>query len=274
MTTVTITGTGTPIATATAGPGVLVRHGNVALQFDCGRGTTMRLAEIGVAPGELDAVFITHHHSDHVVGLSDLLMTRWIDNSGSQTVVAPTGPATDIIGRLLDPWEAELSMRQAHRGYSGSANANLVGFDPSSSLQVVWQKGRVTVEAMLVDHGDVIPAVGYRVATPDRVVAVSGDATVGDALATLAQDADVFVCEAYSQSLMGAAMPDPGPLMAYHASATEVGALADEAGVDTLMLTHLIPPPVDDQQRGVFAAEVRSGGFSGNLVVATDLTTA
>ena len=78
-TTVTLTGTGVPHPSpGRAGAGVLVRSGDVALQFDAGRGTVIRLAEAGIAPHQLSAVFLTHVHSDHVVDLADVAMTRWI----------------------------------------------------------------------------------------------------------------------------------------------------------------------------------------------------
>ena len=76
-TTVVLTGTGMPHAQpGRAGPGVMVRHGELVLQFDAGRATVLRLVEAGVRPGDVDAVFITHHHSDHLTGLVDLVFTR------------------------------------------------------------------------------------------------------------------------------------------------------------------------------------------------------
>ena len=78
-TTVTITGTGCPIPSAhRSGPGVLVQTNDVGLQFDAGRGTTQRLASCELWPTDLDAFFATHHHSDHLVGFADLLLTRWV----------------------------------------------------------------------------------------------------------------------------------------------------------------------------------------------------
>ncbi|MFZ9157139.1 MAG: hypothetical protein ACO230_03505, partial [Ilumatobacteraceae bacterium] len=66
-TTVILTGTGVPHpAPGRAGAGVMVRHGDVSLQFDAGRGTVMRMMEAGVAPVDLTAQFVTHYHSDHV----------------------------------------------------------------------------------------------------------------------------------------------------------------------------------------------------------------
>jgi ribonuclease BN (tRNA processing enzyme) len=76
-TVVTLTGTGVPHPSpGRAGPGTLVRCGDTALQFDAGRGTVLRLAEAGCGLHELSAVFLTHVHSDHVVDLTDVVMTR------------------------------------------------------------------------------------------------------------------------------------------------------------------------------------------------------
>src|SRR5687768_7745139 len=102
MTSVTITGSGTPVPSATrAGPGVLVRTGDLSLQFDAGRSTVQRLAACGVRPDDLDAVFITHHHSDHLTGMQDLVLTRWtapgITARASLPIVAPTGPSVSFL---------------------------------------------------------------------------------------------------------------------------------------------------------------------------------
>ena len=96
---VTITGTGTPIPTPDrAGPGVLVEvepqtGETVRVQFDAGRNTVMRLHGAGTSPGGLDALFLTHHHSDHLVGVDDLLLTRWVMDRGQDHVASLPEPS-------------------------------------------------------------------------------------------------------------------------------------------------------------------------------------
>ena len=272
-TTVTITGSGTPIVVpGQAGPGVLVQSGDVAIQIDVGRGTTMRLADIGLPLTDLTAVCITHHHSDHLVGLADLLMSRWIDGGADQLpVVAPTGEATNIARRVLEPWTAEMAMRRDHRQYPGEPTAEVLGFDPSDLPTEVFEAGGVRVLASSVEHEPVLPAVGYRIETADGVVAISGDTRVCDALANLARGAAVFVCEAFRLEGTEGLISDAQALSAYHADSEAIGRLAAEAEVDTLILTHLIPPVRSPNDKLAFEADARSGGFEGQVVVASDL---
>ena len=105
-TTVTITGTGCPIPDAErAGPGVLVDVDGLRLQFDAGRSTVQRLAGAGLPYAEIDAVFITHHHSDHLTGLQDLVLTRWVMARGEVRppfpIVVPAGPAESFVREML-----------------------------------------------------------------------------------------------------------------------------------------------------------------------------
>ena len=104
---VILTGTGVPHPRpGRAGAGTLVRHGDVVLQFDAGRSTVMRLMEAGASPHTLTALFVTHVHSDHLVGLPDVAMTRWIQQqlepTGPLVVVAPEGASARFVQRMLD----------------------------------------------------------------------------------------------------------------------------------------------------------------------------
>ena len=279
---VIITGSGIPIPNPhRAGPGVLVQYtddlsgATMNLQFDAGRSTVQRLAGAGLwAPTELDAVFVTHHHSDHLTGLPDVLLTRWTmdrqDKCPPLPVVAPNGPCFELVSSLLDPWTDELENRAVHAGRTTRPDIDYIGFDATDPASVVWSSGDVRVLAGLVHHEPIEPAVGYRIETPDGVVAISGDTRVCDEVARLADGADVLVYEVIRTA----------PILAegvrthvtdYHADSFEVGRQAAEIDTPVLILTHLLPQPNTDDEVKAFIDEVRAGGYEGELIAANDL---
>lgn len=276
---VIITGTGHPWPHPDrAGPGVLVKHDGLALQFDAGRATSMRMAAAGVACGDLDALFITHHHSDHIVGVPDILMTAWIMGRDEPLpVVVPDGEGTRIVTRMLDVWDGELTTRAGSRRSTCPSPA-LLAFQAGPEAQTVWRSDTVTVTAIEVHHEPLAPAVAYRVETPDGAVVISGDTTVCAEIESISRGADVLVHEAMRAGVLrrGAeanpqALERAAGLKSIHADAVEVGALAQRAGVRTLILTHLIPAPETDRHREGFIADVRAGGFEGEVIVGHDL---
>lgn len=276
MTTVTITGTGCPIPSASrAGPGVLVRHGDVALQFDVGRSTVMRLTGAGLPLQDLTAVFLTHHHSDHLTGLQDLVLTRWVMDRRAEApplpVIAPSGPAVDFVETMLDAWDHDIAVRNEHTGRSDLPAVELRPFEYPVAPSVVWRGGDVTVLAGQVRHEPVHPAVGYRIETPEGVVAITGDTLVCDEVAELARGADVLVYEAMRFEPLEQLPAERRFVLDYHADTRLIGAQAAELGVGTLVLTHLIPPPDRPGERESFAADVRAAGYEGALMVADDL---
>ncbi len=120
---VTLTGTGIPpVEPGRAGAGCLVRfrddRSTTALQFDAGRATALRLAEAGQDPAVLDALFVTHHHSDHVSGIPDLVMAGWLKRPlpSLPTLVAPAGPAVRFLETMLDPYVDDIDVRVRHTG--------------------------------------------------------------------------------------------------------------------------------------------------------------
>ena len=279
---VTITGTGTPIPTPDrAGPGVLVEvepqtGETVRVQFDAGRNTVMRLQGAGTSPGGLDALFLTHHHSDHLVGVDDLLLTRWVMDRGQDLpairVVMPAGPCVRFVDGLADRWSEDLAVRAEHAKWRSGPQVDVLAFGYPTSPTEVWRSGDVRVLAGQVRHEPVHPAVGYRIETPDGVVVVSGDTLVCEEMADLSVGADVLVYEAmrFSEILR---LPEHRRFIAdYHADTVEIGRQAGELRVPTLVLTHLIPPPASDADEEAFVADVRSGGYTGEVVVARDLT--
>lgn len=279
---VTITGTGVPhLSPGRAGPGALVSSGDIHLQFDAGRATSLRLCEAGVRTTDLSALFVTHHHSDHLVGLDDVLFSRWLESQGRFTplpVIAPQGPAIDFLDGMLDRWQADIDVRRNHTGRDDHPAPNLRPFDPAPTLaepQQVWQQHGVRVLARSVHHEPVLPAVAYRVETPDHVVVISGDTRVCQEIADLAVGADVLVHEAFRTDALRpafASVPHLEGIAAYHADTVQLGAMAQECGVPKLMLTHLIPAPEPGRTtKQDFIDDVRRGGYMGEVIVADDL---
>ena len=278
---VVLTGTGVPHPRpGCAGAGALVRHGDVALQFDAGRSTVMRLMEAGTSPGALSAVLLTHVHSDHVVGLPDVAMTRWVQQQLSATgplvVVAPAGGAARFVRRMLEPYDDDLALRIEHVG-AAPIEVDLRPFDVPSTPEVVWTSddGQVRVLAVAVHHEPVPEAVAYRVETPDGAVVISGDTRVCDEVANLAEGADVLVHEACRATAMAPLIAGTvfETIFSYHADTAALGRMAADVGVPHVVLTHLIPPVESPADAAAFAQDLRDGGYEGRITVGEDLTT-
>lgn len=241
-TTVTITGTGVPhLAPGRAGPGVLIEYGDIRLQFDAGRATALRLTEAGVKMKQLTALFITHHHSDHLTGLTDLLFARWVENQVGFVplpVIAPLGPSVHFLEHMMDPWERDIADRVSHVGRNDHPAANVIGFDPGPAAHApveVWAD----------------EATGVRVLA--RTV---HEAFRRDALLAFVEVAPQLV-----------------HIAAYHADTVELGALAERISMPTVLLTHLIPSPGSGTTtKDDYVDDLRRGGYQGGVIVADDLT--
>jgi len=278
-TAVILTGTGVPHpAPGRAGAGVMVRHGEVSLQFDAGRGTVMRMVEAGVAPVDLTAQFVTHYHSDHVVDLADVAMTRWITqqlrHTGPLRVVTPNGPARAFVERMLDAYDDDIHVRMEHTN-APAPRVEIDSFDAPVAPAEVWRSsdGEVRVSAVGVRHEPVRDAVAYRVDTPDGSVVISGDTRACTEVFELARGAELVVHEACRTAAMAKAIAGTvfESIFAYHSDTVEVGRLAQRYGIPRLVLTHLIPAPQNDKDEERFADDVRAGGFTGELTVGRDL---
>ena len=272
MSRVVLTGTGVPVPDPErAGAGTLVELDGVRLQVDAGRGTVMRLTGSMTPVADLDAVLLTHHHSDHLTGLADLVLTRWIAGAHRTTIVAPEGPTAVFAAGVLDQWHDDVAVRIAHADHDGPPAVDVVAFAAPATPVEVWRAGAVTVTAVAVHHEPVLPAVAYRIDGPSGSVVVSGDTVVCAEVEALAAGADVLVHEVRLRSFAEAVVGTHyEAIAAYHADAVDLGAAAERAGVGRLVLTHFIPPPTDGYQP--FVDEVRRGGFTGELVAGPDLT--
>jgi len=274
---VIVTGTGTPLVQPhLAGPGVLIRYGDVILQFDAGRNTLARISATGTHISDLTAVFITHYHSDHLVGLQDIVLSHWVhdfeDVYAGFDLVAPNGSTARYCSRMLEAWDDDLDVRARHGGNrTAEPKTELIGFDVPDAPTEVWSQGDVRVIAGQVRHEPVIGAVGYRVETPDGVVVITGDTVVCDEVALLANGADVVVYESIRVDFVNSEFPPAMHYITeYHADTGDIGEQMEALGVPIVMLTHLIPATNLPGGDG-FEADLRQAGYTGRVVVCDDL---
>jgi ribonuclease Z len=257
---------------------VLVSYDDVHLQFDAGRGTVLRLADAGVSPADLSAQFITHYHSDHVVDLVDVVITRWVMRqlhpSAPLDIVVPEGPTRRFVERMLDPYDDDILIRREHVG-ADPIDMNVMSFAPTRSAQRVWSSkdGSVVVEAVAVHHEPVEAAVAFRVTTPDGAVVISGDTRVCEEVFELARGAEVLVHEACRRSAMADAIQGTAfeKIFDYHADSELLGEFAQRYDIAHVVLTHLIPQPKTEKQIAAFEADLRRGGYMGRVTVGSDL---
>ena len=194
---VRLIGTGTPIPSADRfGSAILVEADERLLLFDCGRGATIRLHQVHAsAVSGVQTVFLTHLHSDHVVGLPDLWLTGWaLGRLNPLRISGPDGtPAMTM--HLSQAYAADVIARQDPAEGLPSRGAELHGrvVEPG----IVYAEGAIRVIAFLVDHGHVAPAFGYRVEHAGRSVVISGDTKFSESLIAASSGADLILHAAW-----------------------------------------------------------------------------
>lgn len=270
---VVLLGTGTPNAEPDrSGPAVAVVVRGRAYLVDAGPGIVRRAAaarRAGVTAlrmENLTIVFLTHLHSDHTLGLPDLMLTPWVlDRTAPLSVYGPRGTSA-LTRRLLAAYDADIDNRvhgaQPHNDTGWRARAHDVAAGP------VYRDDLVTVTAFSVPHAGWREAYGYRFVTADRTIVISGDTRPDSAVVRACDGCDVLVHEVYSQEGFEQLPPE---WQRYHAgahtSSAALGALAARARPKLLVLTHGLPWRSTPE---AIVREVRAA-FDGAVTYANDL---
>ncbi len=191
---VTLLGTGGPPPILDRfGPSTLVEAGGRKFLFDAGRGALQRLFQLKIPFADISGLFLTHLHSDHVVGIPDLWLTGWIGQAwgGRKAALPVWGPAEtkEMMAHLERAFQFDIRIR-SHYPREGAA---IVAEDFTQGI--VYEKNGLKVTAFEVDHGRVKPAFGFRIDYAGRSVVLSGDTRLNENLICFAQGADLLVHE-------------------------------------------------------------------------------
>jgi ribonuclease BN (tRNA processing enzyme) len=252
------------------GPATAVVVGSRLFLFDAGPGVVRQISAAGIqlVPASLTKIFITHLHSDHTLGLADLIFTSWeMGRIAPFEMYGPPG-LQQMVAHLYEAYAEDIDIRThglEHRPAKGwPVNVH------ETQGGVVFDSAGVRVTAFKVPHGSWKWAFGYRIDTPSRSIVVSGDTRPSDELVREAQGVDVLVHTVYAEST---GEPERGDttnsyVRSFHTSDLQLGRLAARAKPKLLILTHIIRRGATDDQ---LIAGVHAGGFTGKVVVGKDL---
>ncbi|MDP6822145.1 MAG: MBL fold metallo-hydrolase [Dehalococcoidia bacterium] len=266
---VTLLGTGSPgYEPNRYGNSTLVRCGDEYLLFDCGRATGIRMAGAGLTPGLVNKLFLTHLHSDHVVGIPDFYITGWHENVnprvGPLRVWGPAG-TTQMMGHIHQAFEIDEGIRAAGLGIPHNEYL-------SSEIEpgVVYEGSGLRVTAFHVDHRPVVPAFGFKIEYGGRCVVISGDTRPSEAVIEAATNADLLIHEVMVGNRE--TFPDPerfDHVMSVHTSPGQAGEIFKRARPGLAAYSHIVffgDANVDDIER-----QTRET-YTGPLHIGEDLT--
>ena len=269
------TGGGPRPRKASSAAAQVIVSGDAAYVVDCGNGVARQLVLADVPLPSLRHVFLTHQHSDHNADYGNLIWLAW--TAGLRTPVDTWGPpplakmtqlffemnAYDIGKRIADEGRVPL--------------APLVRPHEIQESGAVTRDERMSVSATLVPHPPMDHAFAYRFDAPDRSIVISGDTARSDNVIKLAQGADVLVHSAfYAPAIdrliarVAGAATLKKTILSGQTSAEDAGAVAQAAGVKTLVLSHLIPPDDPDVTDAMWIEAARTH-FRGPVIVGRDL---
>jgi ribonuclease BN (tRNA processing enzyme) len=265
--------------------------GDKVYVVDCGYGASEQLVRAGLRLQDIRNLFITHNHPDHNIELGTLIYFAWYAGLTRPLDVYGPPPLKTVLDAYLQALKPDVDVWLDDIGHPpmGPVTAHEL-----SGPQAVMDDGTVEVSCTLVKHTPIFKSLGYRIDTPGRSIAFSGDTSPMESVVQLANGADVLVHEAIylnpnqpaaragqagdaridTGDRRGSAIAgDPQKLLEHvissHTPAEEAGRIAQEAGVRTLVLAHTVSlmPGVTD---GMWIAAARKH-FSGEVIFAHDL---
>lgn len=266
---VTLLGTGSPSPSMTRfGPSILIEAGQHRFLFDAGRGALQRLVQVGVRWQDVDGVFLTHLHSDHVVGFPDLWLTRWLTGAGRSRPLRVWGPqgTKRMMSHLEQAYEFDIRMRLDDEA---SAKGVILAVEDIGE-GVSFDEDGLRITAFEVDHQHVKPAFGYRVDYRGRSVVLSGDTRMSENLIRHAEGVDLLIHEVVAPEALrraGFSLEKARGIAVLHATPEEAGEVFSRAKPRLAVYSHIVLPTANAED--LIPATRKT--YSGPLEVGVDL---
>jgi ribonuclease BN (tRNA processing enzyme) len=271
---VVLLGTGTPNDDPDRwGPAVAVVVNDQVYLVDAGVGVVRRAAAARAAgvtaltAASLSRVFLTHLHSDHTLGLPDLMFSPWVlERKVPLDVYGPSGTA-EMTKHIEAAWQDDIAIRLY--GLEPQETRNYRAIVHQIKPGRIYEDANVKVDAIAVAHGSWPEAFAYRFQTSDRTIVISGDTTPLDAVAAACNGCDVLMHEVYSAEKFKLRPPEWQRYhAAFHTSTVELAALAAKAKPRLLVLYHQLFWGATDED---LVKEIRAAGYQGAVVSGQDL---
>ncbi len=270
---VTVLGSGTPVPSATQfGPSILVQAAGQNLMFDCGRGCTARLAQVDPQLiTQVDRLFITHLHSDHIVGIDDLWLNGWVQGRlDRMKTFGPVG-TLEMMQHMRRAFGFDINSRFTD-GVPGTLSGLEDDITELTEDEVVYSHDGVEVTAFLVDHSTVKPAWGFRVDYNGRSVMISGDTGPTENLYIYGAGADVVLQEVMSPALIAYLETifdevQTARVVGYHTTAEQAADIFSKTAPRLAVYYHTR----NDGQFAQSLLDVTRKGYDGPLEISHDL---
>ena len=285
---VILCGTGSPLADAgRAGPCTAILGAGHFVLVDAGPGSQRALGLLRLPRARLEAILVTHFHSDHIGEIGEARLQSWVAGRRAPLVIHGPPGVEEVVAGFERAYAPDTRYRIAHHGAeamppdAGRALARPVELPGPEEEALVFEADGLRILAFAVDHAPVGPAYGYRIELGGRSVVLSGDTKKSANLVRHARGADLLVHEA-----LAARMLEPvtgyarrqgltrwakltSDVVTYHTTPVEAAEVAREAGVRVLALTHVVPPLPNALARRMFLRGVAEA-WDGEVVLGSD----
>ena len=237
---VTILGSGTPrVSYERFSQSILVEHKQDKYLFDVGRGALIRLYQSNILPNEITNIFLTHLHSDHILGFSDILMTGWVYHRQSPLQIYGPKGTQNFVDSTIKAYKEDINVRS-----QAPENLDIKGLQ--TNIETIYdgfeyQNNGLTIEAFAVKHEPFAHAYGFKIYNERYCVVISGDTSYSEKVIEKSKGCDLLIHEiAHASEHTMKKYPKAKGVISYHTNVVEVSDIINKTRPRLTILNHVL----------------------------------